>query len=118
MHIPLWFQFLRSTKLDELPQLLNVVLGNMAFIGPRPCLETQRDLIVLRQRYGINEFLPGLTGIGQVRGLDMSDPVRLVRAELFMSKRRSFLFDCSVALATIGIGRLASRTKNDFKNKI
>ena len=63
-------RFLRKTSLDELPQLLNILLGQMSIIGPRPALWNQTDLIALRDRYGANDVLPGLTGWAQVNGRD------------------------------------------------
>lgn len=69
--------FLRRTKLDELPQLWNVLTGDMSFVGPRPCLPSQTELIAERERHGVNRLRPGITGISQIAGVDMSDPVRL-----------------------------------------
>ena len=67
-------QFLRRLKLDELPQLFNIIKGDMSFVGPRPCLPTQTALIQARRRYGLQAIRPGITGVAQVRGVDMSDP--------------------------------------------
>jgi len=66
--------FLRRTKLDELPQLWNVMVGHMSFVGPRPGLPTQTLLYAKRQEFGVHKLLPGITGVGQVAGLDMSQP--------------------------------------------
>ena len=71
--------FLRKTKLDELPQLLNVLKGEMSLVGPRPCLLNQSELIFERQQLGVFAVLPGITGLAQVNGIDMSDPVRLAQ---------------------------------------
>lgn len=68
---------LRRTKLDELPQLWNIVRGQMSFVGPRPCLPTQHELIEERRKHGVFALRPGITGVAQVAGVDMSDPVRL-----------------------------------------
>ena len=76
--IPLWGKFLRRSKLDELPQLLNVLLGHMSLVGPRPNLQTQHELIILRRDQNIYSVRPGLTGIAQLKGVDMSNPVNLV----------------------------------------
>jgi lipopolysaccharide/colanic/teichoic acid biosynthesis glycosyltransferase len=73
--------FLRRTKLDELPQLLNVLNGTMSLVGPRPCLPTQTVLVAERERRGLFAFLPGVTGPAQLQGIDMSDPVLLARTE-------------------------------------
>ncbi len=70
-------KFLRRTKLDELPQLWNVLKGEMSLVGPRPCLLNQDALIAARQTMGVFEALPGITGLAQVNGIDMSDPERL-----------------------------------------
>lgn len=73
--------FLRRTKLDELPQLLNVIGGSMSLVGPRPCLPSQQVLIAERERLGLYAFAPGVTGPAQLVGIDMSDPVLLARTE-------------------------------------
>jgi lipopolysaccharide/colanic/teichoic acid biosynthesis glycosyltransferase len=73
--------FLRSTKLDELPQLWNVLWGEMSLVGPRPCLPSQTELIACRRELGIYDFRPGITGIAQVNDIDMSDPRRLAEMD-------------------------------------
>ncbi|OHV67178.1 lipid carrier--UDP-N-acetylgalactosaminyltransferase [Mesorhizobium sp. LCM 4577] len=65
---------LRATKIDELPQLWNVLKGEMSLVGPRPCLPTQIELIERRRELGVLAFLPGITGLAQIKGIDMSDP--------------------------------------------
>ncbi|MQT14316.1 sugar transferase [Segnochrobactrum spirostomi] len=70
-------QVLRKTKLDELPQLWNVLVGEMSLVGPRPCLPSQVALIEARRARGVLALRPGITGIAQVAGVDMSDPERL-----------------------------------------
>jgi O-antigen biosynthesis protein WbqP len=67
-------RFLRGTKIDELPQLWNVLVGEMSLVGPRPCLPTQHELIEARRRRGVFALRPGITGLAQVRGIDMSVP--------------------------------------------
>jgi len=74
-------RFLRKYKIDEFPQIFNVLLGDMSFVGPRPCLLSQTELIKCRSEYGLLDVLPGITGIAQVNGIDMSDPRRLASAE-------------------------------------
>ena len=64
-------KFLRKTSLDELPQLWNILIGQMSIIGPRPALWNQEDLITERDKYGANDFMPGLTGWAQVHGRDL-----------------------------------------------
>ncbi len=63
-------KFLRKTSLDELPQIINIIKGDMAFVGPRPALWNQYDLIAERDKYGANDILPGLTGWAQINGRD------------------------------------------------
>jgi O-antigen biosynthesis protein WbqP len=73
--------FLRRTKIDELPQLWNVLAGQMSIVGPRPCLPGQRELIEHRRRLGVFALRPGITGLAQVRGIDMSDPKRCAETD-------------------------------------
>ncbi len=79
-------QFLRASKLDELPQLINVLKGDMSFVGPRPCLFNQEQLIDERTQRGVMNVLPGITGLAQVNGIDMSDPEKLARVDEEMLK--------------------------------
>lgn len=74
-------RFLRRTKLDELPQLWNVLKGDMSLVGPRPCLPNQDELIQERDRRGVFAVRPGITGLAQVNGIDMSDPVRVAMVD-------------------------------------
>ena len=93
--------FLRRTSLDELPQLWSVLIGDMCFVGPRPALFNQDDLIALRTTYGVHELVPGLTGWAQVNGRDelpISDKVRL---DVEYLRRRSFWFDLLILLLTM-----------------
>lgn len=75
--------FLRRTKLDELPQLWNVLAGDMSFVGPRPSLPSQIRLNDRRRELGVDQLLPGITGVGQVAGLDMSQPELLAECDAF-----------------------------------
>jgi len=79
--------FLRRAKLDELPQLWNVLRGEMSLVGPRPCLFSQTELIQAREAQGIFNVRPGITGLAQVKGVDMSDPVRLATLDAEMLQR-------------------------------
>ena len=81
--------FLRKYKFDELPQLWNVLVGDMSFVGPRPCLLTQLELVELRQKNGIFAVKPGITGLAQISGIDMSNPSLLVKTEVEMLKNYS-----------------------------
>jgi O-antigen biosynthesis protein WbqP len=76
--------FLRKTKLDEFPQLWNVLKGDMSLVGPRPCLYSQKELINERLLYGVFEVKPGITGISQIKGVDMSNPKLLTRLDAKM----------------------------------
>jgi lipopolysaccharide/colanic/teichoic acid biosynthesis glycosyltransferase len=76
--------FLRRTKLDELPQLWNVLLGHMSLVGPRPCLPNQHELIAAREALGVFTARPGITGLAQVQGIDMSTPERLAQVDAQM----------------------------------
>jgi O-antigen biosynthesis protein WbqP len=76
--------FLRRTKLDELPQLWNVLRGDMSLVGPRPCLLTQSELISERDRRRVFEARPGVTGLAQVSGIDMSTPQLLAETDARM----------------------------------
>ena len=78
--------FLRKTKLDEIPQLWNVIKGEMSFVGPRPCLPIQKELIEFRKELNVHRSLPGITGLAQVKGIDMSDPLFLAKTEHRMIK--------------------------------
>jgi lipopolysaccharide/colanic/teichoic acid biosynthesis glycosyltransferase len=74
-------RFLRRTKLDELPQVWNVLLGQMSFVGPRPCLPTQTDVVSCREELGVYQLRPGVTGPAQLAGVDMSTPEKLAAAD-------------------------------------
>jgi O-antigen biosynthesis protein WbqP len=79
-----WGRFLRRTKLDELPQLWNVLKGEMSLVGPRPCLPTQTELIIERARRGVFAARPGITGLAQLQGIDMSTPRLLAETDAKM----------------------------------
>lgn len=76
--------FLRRTKLDELPQLYNVLIGEMSMVGPRPCLFNQEELIAERTTHGVLNARPGITGLAQVKGIDMSTPRLLAETDAQM----------------------------------
>ena len=79
-------RFLRRTKLDELPQLWNVLKGEMSLVGPRPCLLNQTELIAERDLRGVFRARPGITGLAQINGIDMSKPKLLAETDAFMMK--------------------------------
>ena len=88
--------FLRKSSLDELPQLRSILIGDMSFVGPRPALFNQDDLIALRTQYGVDELVPGLTGWAQVNGRDeLSIPVK-VQYEVEYLNKQSFWFDLKI----------------------
>jgi O-antigen biosynthesis protein WbqP len=93
--------FLRRTKLDELPQLWNVLRCEMSFVGPRPCLPMQVELIEERRKRGVLQILPGITGLAQVNGIDMSDPVRLAEKDAEYLRDRSLLGDLELIYRTV-----------------
>ena len=85
-------KFLRYTKLDEIPQLYNVLIGNMSLVGPRPCLYNQKKLIVERKKNGVFEVRPGITGLAQISDIDMSTPKVLAETDLKMIKKMNLYF--------------------------
>ena len=94
-------KFLRKTSLDELPQIINIIKGEMAIIGPRPALWNQDDLIAERDKYHANDVRPGLTGWAQINGRDeLEIPVK-ARLDGEYVKRISFLFDVKCFFGTI-----------------
>ena len=94
-------KFLRKTSLDELPQLINIIKGDMSIIGPRPALWNQYDLIEERDKYGANDVMPGLTGWAQVNGRDELEIEYKAKLDGEYVKRQSFLFDCKCFFMTI-----------------
>lgn len=93
--------FLRKYSLDELPQLFNIFTGSMSIIGPRPALWNQDDLIAERDKYGVNDVKPGLTGWAQINGRDeLEIPVK-AKLDGEYVKKQSFLFDCKCFFGTI-----------------
>lgn len=81
-----WGHFLRCTKLDELPQLWNVLIGEMSLVGPRPCLFNQIELIAERATRGVFNARPGITGLAQIQNIDMSTPRMLAETDARMLK--------------------------------
>jgi len=81
--------FLRKTKLDELPQLWNVLLGDMSLVGPRPNLFNQKELIIARSEKAVYDVRPGITGLAQIQNIDMSTPEKLAKTDAIMIKKMS-----------------------------
>jgi O-antigen biosynthesis protein WbqP len=94
-------RFLRKTSLDEIPQLINVLRGEMSIVGPRPALFNQDDLRDLRTEAGVHQLVPGITGWAQVNGRDELPIPRKVELDAEYLARKSFLFDLKVILLTI-----------------
>lgn len=97
-------RFLRATKLDELPQAWNILCNQMSLVGPRPCLPTQTALIEARERRGVFKAKPGITGLAQINGIDMSDPERLAKWDARYLALQSLGLDISIGLSTL-LGR-------------
>ena len=92
--------FLRRSSLDELPQLWSILKGDMSFVGPRPALFNQDDLIALRTEHGVEQLMPGLTGWAQVNGRDELPIPQKVALDVEYMKRRSFWFDLKILWMT------------------
>jgi len=93
-------KFLRSTSLDELPQLFSVLKGDMSFVGPRPALFNQDDLIALRKEKSVDKLLPGITGWAQVNGRDKLSISDKVALDVEYLNRKSFWFDIKILWMT------------------
>ena len=93
-------RFLRQTSLDEIPQLLSILKGDMSFVGPRPALYNQEDLITLRSNHGLHKLIPGLTGWAQVNGRDDLSIPEKVFLELEYMHKKSFWFDLKILWLT------------------
>ena len=92
--------FLRRNSLDELPQLFSILMGDMSFVGPRPALYNQDDLIALRAEYGVEAIVPGLTGWAQINGRDDLPIPEKVALDVEYMERQSFLFDMKILWLT------------------
>jgi lipopolysaccharide/colanic/teichoic acid biosynthesis glycosyltransferase len=85
-------KFIRKTSIDEIPQLINVFLGHMSLVGPRPCLPNQKRLIIERKKRGVYKVKPGVTGLAQVSGINMSTPALLAKTDLKMIKQMNLFY--------------------------
>jgi O-antigen biosynthesis protein WbqP len=101
MYITKIGKFLRKTSLDELPQIINIIQGEMSIIGPRPALWNQFELIVEREKYGANDIRPGLTGWAQINGRDELPIVVKAALDGEYVRKMSLLFDLSIFIKTI-----------------
>lgn len=99
--------YLRRFKIDELPQLCNVLSGDMSLVGPRPCLPSQTELVEARRKLGVLAVQPGITGLAQINGVDMSDANRLAEIDAQYVRTRSVSGDLKLIWATLrgkGVG--------------
>jgi len=94
-------KFIRKTSLDELPNLINIIKGDMTFVGPRPALYNQDDLMALRVYSGVAKLKPGITGWAQINGRDEISIEEKVKFEQEYLKRKSFLFDLEILFKTL-----------------
>jgi O-antigen biosynthesis protein WbqP len=94
-------KILRKTSLDELPQLFSILRGDMSFVGPRPALFNQEDLITLRMQKGIHRLTPGLTGWAQINGRDELPIIVKVNFDEHYLRNRSFMFDMKIIALTV-----------------
>lgn len=97
-------RFLRRTKLDELPQLINIFRGEMSFVGPRPCLPIQKELIEERRARNVYKIRPGITGPAQLAGINMSTPHALAEADAEYMNTRNVASDLALMIRT-ALGR-------------
>ena len=93
--------FLRKSSLDELPQLWSILKGDMSFVGPRPALFNQNDLIALRKQYGVDKLLPGLTGWAQINGRDELPIPEKVKLDVEYMQNQSVFFDLKIIFLTV-----------------
>lgn len=92
--------FIRKTSLDELPQLFNILKGDMSVVGPRPALYNQYDLIEMREKVGVNNVRPGLTGYAQIMGRDMISDEEKVQYDKYYIEQQNLIFDAKIIWST------------------
>lgn len=93
-------KFMRVTSLDELPQLFNILKGDMSFVGPRPSLFSQEELVTNRKQYGVDKFKPGITGWAQINGRDDINDQQKFEYDLYYKRNYSLLLDFKIVLIT------------------
>ena len=94
-------KFIRKTSLDEIPNLINIIKGEMVFVGPRPALFNQKDLMILREATGVAKLKPGITGWAQINGRDDISIEKKVQFDQEYLQRKSFLFDFEIVIKTM-----------------
>ena len=99
-------RLLRRTSLDELPQLFNVIMGDMSLVGPRPLIENEGEIHELRRRCGVYEVRPGITGLAQIRGRDSIDDIQKARLDVRYVRKMSFAEDARILLNTATVAVL------------
>ena len=100
LHLTPLGPFLRKSSIDELPQLWSILVGDMSFVGPRPALFNQDDLIALRRNHGVDRLLPGLTGWAQVNGRDELPIIQKVALDVVYLQKQSLWFDIRILWLT------------------
>lgn len=105
-------QILRRTKLDELPQLFNVLRGDMSFVGPRPCLFSQKELIEERELRGVFQVRPGITGLAQINSVDMSTPQLLAEWDALSIRQFSFSSYLKLIFLTVSGSGLGDQVRS------
>ena len=106
-------QFLRKFSLDELPQLINIIQGDMKFIGPRPCMVNNEEIVKnLREEKNIDQLTPGITGWAQVNGRDLNSFEKKVELDHYYMLNKNFLLDIQIILMTIKVVLLPKEVKH------
>ena len=109
--------FLRRTSLDELPQLFNVLAGDMSLVGPRPLIPNEKEMHVLRKNLGVYNARPGITGLAQVCGRDQLDDFRKAECDAIYVTNMSFVCDLNIMLSTV-TGVLKKDGIKDFRKTV
>lgn len=108
---------LRKTKIDELPQIINFIKGDLNIVGPRPGLPSQNELTMYRKNSGVFNIYPGITGLSQVLGYDMSNPELLSKIDYLYVNKMSISLDIDIFIATF-MYAYRDKIKNNFKNEL
>jgi O-antigen biosynthesis protein WbqP len=109
--------YLRKFKIDELPQLINYIKGDVQLVGPRPCLPNQKELVNLREKNQIFDIKPGITGLAQVLGYDMSDPRSLLQIEKIYADKKTLKLNLLIFFSTF-FNYFKNIIRNDLKEDI